>query len=234
MLEDENFSLRNIDLFPLEYSEEEIQNINDLISGNLVLLADKATESNFKSDAPESNIIHISSHSFLYNSQPLILFSQSNDKKNDGFLELGEIIQMNLKSNLVVLSSCRSGLGEVEEAEGTLGMQKAFFDAGAASVMVSLWDVNDKYTSYFMRDFYENLSKGMNKIESLQKAKTDFIEKYSANPYYWSAFVLSGNISKIYLEKPGNFYTSYLILLLILVGIFISGFIIIRKIKSAQ
>ncbi len=234
MLEDQNFSLRNLDLFPLEYSQDEIESINDIIENNVVLLANQATETNLKTEAPNSNIIHISSHSFLYNMQPLILFSQEDDEKNNGFLELGEIVQMNLKSDLVVLSSCRSGLGEVEEAEGTLGMQKAFFDAGAASVVVSLWDVNDKYTSYFMKDFYENLSNGMNKTESLQKAKVDFINKYSANPYYWSAFILSGNISNIYLEKPANFPLSYLISFLILFGILASGFFVFRKIRSAH
>ena len=234
MLEDQNFSLRNLDLFPLEYSQDEIENINEIIDNNVILLANHATETNLKTEAPESNVIHISSHSFLYNSQPLILFSQEDDEKNNGFLELGEIVQMNLKSNLVVLSSCRSGLGEVEDAEGTLGMQKAFFDAGAASVVVSLWDVNDKYTSYFMKDFYENLSAGLDKTESLRKTKIDFINKYSANPYYWSAFILSGNISNITLEKPGNFSLSYLISFLILLGILLSGFLLFRNNKSAR
>ncbi len=229
MLEDENFSLRNLDLFPLEYSSEEIENIDNLIANNVVLLANQATETNLKTDAPESNIIHISSHSFLYNSQPLILLSQGNDDKNDGFLELGEILQMKLKSDLVVLSSCRSGLGEVEEAEGTLGMQKAFFDAGASSVIVSLWDVNDKYTSYFMESFYKNLSEGMNKTKSLQKAKIDFIEKYSANPYYWSAFILSGNISTVDLKKSGSLYLSYLLPIFLLVGILTAGFFIFYR-----
>ena len=76
-------------------------------------------------------------------------------------------------------------------------MQKSFFDAGAKSVIVSLWDVNDKYTYLFMELFYENLSNGLSKIESLQKAKVEFIKKYSPNPYYWGAFVLSGNTLRL-------------------------------------
>ena len=181
-----------------------------------------------------SVLIHISSHSFLYYSQPLILLSQGDDEKNNGFLELGEIVQMNLKSDLVVLSSCRSGLGEVEQAEGTLGMQKAFFEAGAASVIVSLWDVNDKYTSYFMKDFYDNLGEGMTKTESLRKAKIDFINKYSANPYYWSAFILSGNISTVDLKKSQRLNLLYIIPIILIVGILFAGIYLFRKNKIAQ
>ena len=107
-------------------------------------------------------------------------------------------LQLKLNSDLVVLSSCRSGLGEIDEAEGVIGMQKSFFEAGAKSVVVSLWDVNDKYTSLFMQSFYKYLSEGFDKSEALRKAKIFFKENYSANPYYWSAFVLSGDVSKIH------------------------------------
>ena len=76
-------------------------------------------------------------------------------------------------------------------------MQKSFFEAGAKSVVVSLWDVNDKYTSLFMQSFYKYLSEGFDKSEALRKAKMYFKKNYSANPYYWSAFVLAGDVSKI-------------------------------------
>jgi CHAT domain-containing protein len=81
-------------------------------------------------------------------------------------------------------------LGKIDVAEGIIGMQKAFFEAGSKSVIFSLWDVNDKYTSYFMRDFYEHLAEGKSKSDALRRAKLDFIKNYSANPYYWSDSVL--------------------------------------------
>jgi len=226
LLEDNDFSTRNINLFPLEYSEAEIENINDVVSNGLVFLSEEATETNFKLNAPESKIIklnapeskiiHLSTHSLLYKDQPLIIFSQQADGADDGYLEVGEILQLDLKSDLIVLSSCRSGLGKIDEAEGILGMQKAFFEAGASSIIVSLWDVNDKYTSYFMKEFYEFLSKGLDKPEALRKAKLSFINKYSANPYYWAAFVLSGNPSGINLNTPSSFYLFFTILLILL------------------
>ena len=93
------------------------------------------------------------------------------NKKEDGYLESGEILQLKLNSDLVVLSSCRSGLGEIDEAEGVIGMQKAFFEAGAKSVVVSLWDVNDKYTSLFMQSFYKYLVMVLINQKHLEKQK---------------------------------------------------------------
>ena len=108
-----------------------------------------------------------------------------------------KLFNLKLNSDLVVLSSCNSGLGVIDESEGILGMTKAFFEAGAKSVVVSLWTVNDKYTAKFMTLFYKNLSEGFDKSEALRQAKIEFIKKYSPNPYYWAAFVLSGNVSKL-------------------------------------
>jgi tetratricopeptide (TPR) repeat protein len=216
LLSDDVSSSRNVELFPLEYSAEEIEYVNDIVANNVVLLAENATEVNFKTNATSSSLIHLSTHSFLYNTQPLIIFSSQDNKDDDGFLEISEIVQLNLKCDLVVLSSCRSGLGSIDEAEGVLGMQKAFFEAGANSIIVSLWDVNDKYTSYFMKDFYNYLSEGYNKAEALRKTKIEFAEKYSANPYYWSGFVLSGNPSKLNINKASA-YNLFLVLIIILV-----------------
>ena len=211
-------SSRNILLFPLEYSQDEIESIDKTITNNLIFVSNEATESNFKKNAPASDIVHLSTHSFLLKDQPLIFFSPEGDKNEDGFLELGEIVQLNLRSELVVLSSCRSGLGKVDVAEGIIGMQKAFFDAGSKSILVSLWDVNDKYTSYLMRDFYKHLADGKSKSDALRQAKVDFIKNYSANPYYWSAFVLSGNTSSVKLQQASAIGIYQILLLLILIS----------------
>ncbi|MBE0572854.1 MAG: CHAT domain-containing protein [Ignavibacteriaceae bacterium] len=211
-------SSRNILLFPLEYSQDEIESIDKTITNNLIFTSNQATESNFKRNAPKSDIVHLSTHSFLLKDQPLIFFSSQGDKKEDGFLELGEIVQLNLQSELVVLSSCRSGLGKVDVAEGIVGMQKAFFEAGSKSVIVSLWDVNDKYTSYFMRDFYKHLAEGKSKSDALRQAKLEFIKNYSANPYYWSAFVLSGNPSSLKLQQASSIGVTHILLILLLIG----------------
>ncbi len=215
LLSDDDYSSRNFELYPLEYSDEEIENVDNTIADNLVLVSEDATEENFKLNASASNLIHLSTHSFLFKNQPLIILSQNNDSDDDGFLEVSDIVELNLNSDLVVISSCRSGLGKVEDAEGIIGMQKAFFEAGANSVVVSLWDVNDKYTSYFMKDFYQHLSQGLKKPDALRNAKLDFITKYSANPYYWSAFILSGNPSKMSLQTASQSNPLFIIVLLL-------------------
>lgn len=197
LLDESSGTERNLAFLPLKYSEEEINSIGQIINANTILLNNNATETNFKQNAELSRIIHLSTHSFLYNKQPLIFFSNTYDAENDGFLEASEIVQLKLNSDLVVLSSCNSGLGSIDESEGILGLTKAFFEAGTKSVLVSLWDVNDKYTSKLMTLFYEKLSMGYDKPKALQLAKTEFITEYSPNPYYWGAFVLSGNISPV-------------------------------------
>lgn len=218
---------RNILLFPLKYSQMELESIDKTISDNIIFISKDATESNFKKYAPGSNVIHISTHSFLLKDQPLILFSPMENDEDDGFLELGEIVQLNLNSDLVVLSSCRSGLGRIDAAEGIIGMQKAFMDAGSKSVLVSLWDVNDKYTSYFMKDFYKFLSDGKSKAEALREAKLSFIKNYSANPYYWSAFTLAGNPTAISLQSATPMKFIHILGLLILIGL---AYLIVKKI----
>ena len=153
-----------------------------------------------KENAELKKVIHLSTHSLLYKKQPLIFFSNFYDPENDGFLEASEIVQLKLNSDLVVLSSCSSGLGKIDESEGIIGMTKAFFDAGTKSIIVSLWEVNDKYTSKLMTMFYQKLSEGFDKSEALRQAKVEFIKTQSPNPYFWAAFVLSGNTSKLKLR----------------------------------
>jgi len=200
LLDEERGLPRNIALLPLKYSGEEISQIGDIINADKILISNEATETNFKTNAEMSRVIHLSTHSFLYNKQPMIFFSNTFDNENDGFLEAGEIVQLKLNSDLVVLSSCNSGLGTIDASEGIIGMTKAFFEAWTKSVVVSLWEVNDKYTSKLMALFYQKLSDGNNKSEALRKAKLEFIKEYSPNPYYWGAFVLSGNISRLPLK----------------------------------
>jgi CHAT domain-containing protein/Flp pilus assembly protein TadD len=211
----------NMTVFPLKYSDQEVKEIGSLFHDDKILTGEEATETNFKKDAMYSRVIHLSTHSFLLNKQPVIFFSDYHDSINDGLLETNEIVQLKLNSDLVVLSSCNSGLGPIDESEGIIGMTKAFYEAGAKSVVVSLWPVNDEYTSKFMGLFYHNLVMGMNKSEALRQAKIKFIKKYSSNPYFWSAFILCGNTSNLKLESS-KYYTPisiiiYLSVILILV-----------------
>jgi len=96
------------------------------------------------------------------------------------------------KTELVVLSACQTGLGEIKNGEGVYGLQRSFQMAGAASVITSLWEVSDEGTQDLMSAFYKYWLQSGNKHDAFRKARAEIKEKYKY-PFYWGAFVLVGN-----------------------------------------
>jgi CHAT domain-containing protein/tetratricopeptide (TPR) repeat protein len=113
---------------------------------------------------------------------------------SDGILTAWEIAEMELDSTeLVVLSACETGLGDVLNAEGVNGLMRAFRLAGARRVMISLWEVDDQATQLLMREFYSNWLSGMELDRALVRAKRYLIrETEFSHPRYWAGFILSG------------------------------------------
>ncbi len=165
------------------------------------------------------NVLHIATHGFFqgdidgkinYTTNPLyrsgILLSGAAETlqhrvdlrgnaqpgKEDGILTAFEALNLNIdNTDLVVLSACETGLGEIRNGEGVFGLQRAFKLAGARTILMSLWKVNDQTTQELMVSFYENWLGGMSKREAFNKAQTQLKAKYP-HPYYWGAFVLIG------------------------------------------
>lgn len=110
----------------------------------------------------------------------------------DGILTAKEITQMDLSEvELVVLSSCSSGLGDLNNVNGIVyGLTNAFKSAGVKQILVSLWDIPDYTTNLFMISFYDSLLQGHNTRESLKAAQKHLITHGYADPYYWGAFVI--------------------------------------------
>ena len=111
-----------------------------------------------------------------------------------GFLAVEDIQRLRLNAELVTLSACQTGLGRLERGEGMAGLTRAFLGAGARSVIVSLWPVNDRSTAQLMEAFYRALlQRGQSREEALVQAKRTLLgADETRSPYYWAPFVLVG------------------------------------------
>ncbi|GAK48852.1 tetratricopeptide repeat domain protein [Candidatus Moduliflexus flocculans] len=152
-----------------------------------------ATESRFKRDAPNSEIIHLAAHGkFDPASRTPSWLLLSPDNKNDGRLEEREVRELDLsKTNLVVLSGCSTQLGTQSRGDEVIGLSRAFLSAGASSVVASLWNVDDLATRDFMNAFYLHLGLTHDKTAALQFAQKTMRSTYK-NPRDWAGFALVG------------------------------------------
>ena len=113
--------------------------------------------------------------------------------RDDGILTAEKILGLRLKgTELVVLSACETGTGNVSTGEGVFGLKRAFILSGAKTVVMSLWSVPAKETTELMTDFYQLMEQGRTKSEALKQAKLNMKAKKD-NPFYWGAFVMVGN-----------------------------------------
>ncbi|WP_299223158.1 CHAT domain-containing tetratricopeptide repeat protein [uncultured Aquimarina sp.] len=216
-----NFDKYN--LTPIENNKNEVNNINSLFSGE-ALINDNATKENFLAKLENQNIIHLATHADALDSiSPWIAFS-------DNKLDLEELYLTKNHADLVVLSGCNTLLGKQETGEGVMSLARGFFHSGAKSVVSSLWNVDDRSTSYIMNEFYKNLKNQQTKSQALREAKLKYIRNSSlseSSPHFWATFVLLGDTSPI--QSYSNASVYWLILLFPMLFAFI---IIYRKLKK--
>jgi CHAT domain-containing protein/predicted negative regulator of RcsB-dependent stress response len=174
-------------------------------------------------DLGRYRFLHIAAHGLFNNLQPEnsgLVLSQFNEngERIDGFLSLKDIFQMRLKADLVVLSACRSGLGEEFSGEGFTGLKHSFFYAGAKSMVVSLWQVDDQSTAALMREFYRALREDqLPTPAALQKAKAEVHRQGGwEHPFYWAAFTLHGDYSIARPAAPKSLFSNHYIVFFII------------------
>ncbi|MEH2077597.1 MAG: CHAT domain-containing tetratricopeptide repeat protein [Nostoc sp.] len=184
--------ITNEKLIPLPGAEFEAIQIADLFKTQAIT-GSKATKTAIVQKMSKARIIHFATHGLLddfkgFGVPGAIALAPSG--QDDGFLTSGEILDMKLNADLVVLSACNTGGGNIT-GDGVIGLSRSLITAGVSSVIVSLWSVNDKSTAFLMSEFYRNLQQNPDKAVALRQAMLTTKKQYS-NPLDWAAFTLIG------------------------------------------
>lgn len=182
---------------PLEHSGEEVFNIGKIMNGD-VFYHQTATKALFDSIAGRYRILHLATHGQINGQSSdysFLAFADGPGSIEKQLLYVRDIYHLRLHADLITLSACETGLGEIRRGEGTFSLARAFAYAGAKSIVTSLWKVNDASTKKLMVAFYRNLKKGMPENAALSKAKRSYIKanKAEANPYFWAPFIVIGD-----------------------------------------
>ena len=195
----------------LTYSDDEVSAIAKLLQGES-WLNQSATKAAFLENAPRFRILHLAMHGALNEQQPLqsaLIFTKTNDT-TDYLLRAGELYNLRLHADMVVLSACNTGFGKIQKGEGVMSLSRAFAYAGCPSLVMSLWSVPDHSTSEIMTHFYQNLIvENTFKNSALRQAKLTYLDNTDAllaHPLFWAGFVPMGDMQPIELKKGLNWW----------------------------
>jgi CHAT domain-containing protein len=234
-------------LHDLPFARMEAEYVTDLTGGKL-FINNGAKESIFKSEAGKYDIIHLAMHTVLNDQYPMhskMLFYQEKDSVEDGNLNTYEVYGIPLKAKMVILSSCNTGSGILHSGEGILSLARGFVYSGSQSVIMSMWEIEDRSGTEIVENFYRHLKKGDTKSTALRKARIDYLKKADmlrSHPYFWSSLVIYGNNAPLYYSgRRGWFIIGLLVLFGALVALYFyksrnslySGSSLIRTIRAS-
>lgn len=200
-----NFSGLNLPSLP--YATIETRGIQTTLSSlneKVIFTGDQATKEAFKSRVGNSRLVHVATHSEVSEQDPLfstIYLTTDNPAdtslQSDQALYAYELFDTPLNSEFIMLNSCSSGSGSYIQGSGIMGISRALRYAGAKSLALNLWPVNDKIASEFATDFYTSINKGNSKSVAIREAKLNQLKMGNANPHFWGAYTMIGNPSPI-------------------------------------
>ncbi len=176
-----------------------------------LLLGIAANEQGLREQATRHGILHLGTHAEMSPADPmyarLVLSKGDPDggADDDGYLHAYEIYALDLRAQLAVLTACETGAGKDEAGEGVRSIGYGFAYAGCPSLVVALWNIDEKATAGIIAKFYDLLDEGMPKHEALRKAKLDHVMKAQDElllPYYWAGLVLVGDVAPVQLDGP--------------------------------
>lgn len=212
----------------LNFADAEVTAVSKALGGSKehrIFTNQHASVANFLEHVSESKILHLATHSEISFHDPLfsVIYFAGESEKNHIYAH--ELFDLNVNSDLIVLSSCDSGAGTYRRGAGISGLSSTLRLAGAKSMMMNLWPVRDQTAARLTSTFYEELANGHSKSKALQKAKLKYLNHYNSDPYHWGAMTLYGDDSPIY-----RYQIDYKLLLLMLFSGF--GLIIVYLKRS--
>lgn len=220
------FIFRSNDKSKISGTVSEVKEFNKNFRGDY-FYGTSATEEEFKKRATDYSIIHLALHGDVddtnLNASHLIFNQKNPESKQDGYLYPFELYDLELNAEMVVLSACHTGVGEIVNGEGVMSIGRGFLYAGAKSLLLSQWEVSDATAPKIITSFYEYLDKGNEKDKALQLAKLDFLEtanNITASPLYWGSFFILGDTDSIDLKRSRSWMLWSGIVLLLVLGFF--------------
>jgi CHAT domain-containing protein len=166
---------------------DEVLTIAPLWADRVTLIEHEATLAALQQHAPTAGVLHLACHGQFRADSPLFSALQL----ADGRLTVRDAYRLRLSCNLVVLSACETGVSAIAPGDELIGLARGFFAAGAPSLVVSLWTVDDTTTAELMRTFYARLHTGERPGAALRQAQLALMQHHP-HPFYWAPFVLMG------------------------------------------
>ncbi len=169
------------------FIRQEVEAVAAVVPEPEVLFGSGASEQALRERGAHSRLVHIATHGYFRQDSPMF----SAIRLADSYLSLYDLYHMNLPVDLLTLSGCVTGLNVIAGGDELLGLARGLLYAGARSLLLSLWDVDDRSTADFMKLFYSHLLTERNKADAFRSAILELRKRYS-HPYYWAPFRLSG------------------------------------------
>ena len=193
--EGRNSTTRNLEY--LEHNRDEVKIIDSIVGGK-VFIDFNATLHAFQDSTDDYKIVHLATHATCNDSLPF----ESSIHFQEASMPIYELYHLEQNLDMVVLSACETGAGQLRKGEGIQSLARAFLQSNCKSVITSLWKVNDEQTPKIMSQFYQNIfDKGQTKTAALATAQRSYLESNPisyAHPFYWATFIQIGDTQALY------------------------------------
>jgi CHAT domain-containing protein len=200
----------------LKGAVEEVQDILELVRGRNIQAS--LGKQDLISLLQERSILHLAMHSLATEnsgSSPYFILDSKPDPMLANQMHDYEINALQLSTPMVVLSSCETAGGQLRKGEGIMSLSRSFLQAGAPSVVHSLWPVEDAKSREIMVGFYGELKKGHAKSSALSRVKRQYLDQqppFYTHPYYWAAFQITGDTSRLHSKRNGSLITGSILI----------------------